>query len=152
MVERVVAEFCSECLESSLTQIFFTDSKECSECLSKVYFRAHIPPEVSEEIQNLHNRLGLEYGPLTLVYAAAGLVGLEYVDCEPERMSRKDVFDRIAEGMGGEEGYAYNEEEFLAVVKAIEQGAGDRIIDGKRLQKLLKVTSRLKRMILAKVL
>lgn len=155
MAEKVVAEFCSECLESTLAQIFFTDSKECSECLSKVYFRAYISPEIGEEIQNLHDRLGLEYGPLILVYAAAGLVKLEYVDVEPEPMTESDVFERIMGGIKGEEGYAYDRSEFLSVIDAIGQyiyAVEKELIDEKRLQKLLKVTSRLKREILAEVL
>ena len=148
-VEKIVAEFCAECLETKLIQDLFNDVRICTECESSVYFRAHVPPEISEEIQNLHDRLGLEYGPVLLVYAATGLVRLEYVDCEPERISKKEVFERIVEGIKGEEGYAYDVREFLCVINSIEQ---KKLIDKKRLPKLLKVTSKLKREILTEVL
>ncbi|ADC64732.1 hypothetical protein Ferp_0559 [Ferroglobus placidus DSM 10642] len=151
-MRTVVAEFCAECLESTLKQSFFTDEKECSECLSKVYFKARIPQEIAEEIRRLHDLHQLEYGPLTILYAAAGLVRLEYADAEPEPMSEEEVLERIEEGIRGVEGYAYDIRNFVDIIEVIEHAESEAKIDKDRLRKLLKVVQRLKKVVLAEIL
>lgn len=145
-MSKVTKLFCIECLSGKLIVDFVKESAECAECGTAIYFEAHMPSEIYDEIYGLIEKYGLEYGPLLLVYAAAGITELYYVDSEPEPYSREDAVERIVEGISGEEAYIYEAEEFLKIMEFIEKsGEG---IDEERLRRLKAVTPQLKKAIL----
>lgn len=149
-MSKVAMGFCTECLGVEFLKDLVNQTMKCTECWSETYFEAHTPREVYEEVRELHENFRLEYGPLLLVYAAAGLAELYYIDSEPEAYSREDVFERIAEGVRGDEGYSYNAKDFLKITDFIENsGEG---IDGKRLRELRAIIPRLKKTILVSIL
>ena len=74
----VVAEFYAEFLHPILRQTVFADNKECTECGSVRFFRAHLSPDICNEIRELYKRLNASYGPAIIIYAVARLVRLEY--------------------------------------------------------------------------
>lgn len=99
-------------------------------------------PEVAEEITGICDRPPIDIGTMTLVFGAAGIIKVEYVDSTPEPMSEEHIFERILDGITGEEDYIYDAQAFAEVVKAIEQNPE---IGGKQHQKLLSVIPQLKR-------
>lgn len=92
----LVAEFCARCLSRELVQTFFTDSKSCRECGAEELYRARLNTELFSEMLGL----GTNLPELTLLYAVAGIIPLEYVGDSVEdgvlRLNGEEVLKHIS--------------------------------------------------------
>uniref|UniRef100_A0A7C2S5V3 Uncharacterized protein n=1 Tax=Archaeoglobus fulgidus TaxID=2234 RepID=A0A7C2S5V3_ARCFL len=149
MRKRAV-RFCAECLNEK----FIVDSIEgrltCMECHSEVYFETTVSEKIVEEVTTLCRKFKLDGGALLLVYAAAGIIQLRYVDCKAERYSREAVLSRIFDGISEEGGFYYEPAKFQKIIEFLEK-SGENVKE-ERLKKLRAVLPNLKEVILAELL